>query len=249
MKIWAFGDSFTAGDQDIENDQRNEVMHYNRYNVSFAAVIAKKYNVELENFGQGGCSNFVQVDRLFMNAERIHKDDLVLFTCTTPYRERIGLRELAPKLFSGKVGQNICDAKLIYMDKLIAADMFYTISVIDNIKRIYGLNNVYLFNAFYNWYTDLDDIDKEKFNLALNYFMGIENTFFDILNDNWGVPSKGIAGNMDEYEPPPKFAHLYTRKMHPNIQGHQKIANFLINNFLSHIFIKTEKQNEKDRLG
>jgi len=237
MKIWAFGDSFTAGDQDIENDQLDEVMHYNRYHVSFAAVIAKKYNVELENFGQGGCSNFVQVDRLFMNAERIHKDDLVLFTCTTPYRERIGLLRYAPKLFDGSIGQNICDAKLIGMHKLVAADMFYTISVIDNIRRIYGLNNVYLFNAFDNWYTDLDDIDKVKFNSILDDFMGIENTFFDILNDNWGKKTKGMPQN-DTYQPPLEFLHLYTKKSHPNIQGHEKIANFLIDNFLSHLFIK-----------
>jgi len=237
MKIWAFGDSFTAGDQDIENDQLDEVMHYNRYHVSFAAVIAKKYNVELENFGQGGCSNFVQVDRLFMNAERIHKDDLVLFTCTTPYRERIGLLRFAPKLFDGSVGQNICDSKLIGMHKLVAADMFYTISVIDNIRRIYGLNNVYLFNAFDNWYTDLDDIDKVKFNSILDDFMGIENTFLDILNDNWGKKTKGMPRN-DTYQPPLEFLHLYTKKSHPNIQGHEKIANFLIDNFLSHLFIK-----------
>jgi hypothetical protein len=38
MKLWAYGDSFVAGDQDIPDriDAILENMEYNRYNVSFA---------------------------------------------------------------------------------------------------------------------------------------------------------------------------------------------------------------------
>ena len=51
MKIWAYGDSFVAGDQDIPDrvDAIEEHTEYNRYNVSFASHLAKQLNVPLIN--------------------------------------------------------------------------------------------------------------------------------------------------------------------------------------------------------
>jgi hypothetical protein len=67
MKLWAYGDSFVAGDQDIPGrvDAIPENMEYNRYNVSFASVLAKQLNVTLINRAISGCSNFVQLDQLW----------------------------------------------------------------------------------------------------------------------------------------------------------------------------------------
>jgi hypothetical protein len=69
MKVWAYGDSFVAGDQDIPeiNNALESTMEYNRYNVSFVSHLAKQLNVPLINRGISGCSNFVQLDKLFLD--------------------------------------------------------------------------------------------------------------------------------------------------------------------------------------
>ena len=70
MRLWTYGDSFVAGDQDIPGrvDAIEEYTKYNRYNVSFASHLANALNVELINRGISGCSNFVQLDKLFLDA-------------------------------------------------------------------------------------------------------------------------------------------------------------------------------------
>ena len=90
IKIWAYGDSFVAGDQDDPKriDAIPEIMEYNRYNVSFAAHLAKNLGIDIINRAISGCSNFVQLDKLFKDAASIAQDDIVIFGISSPLRDR-----------------------------------------------------------------------------------------------------------------------------------------------------------------
>ena len=91
MKIWVYGDSFVAGDQDIPGriDAIEEYTEYNRYNVSFASHLANALNVKLINRGISGCSNFVQLDKLFLDAPFIKKDDIVVVMWSSSLRDNV----------------------------------------------------------------------------------------------------------------------------------------------------------------
>ena len=50
----------------------------------------------------------------------------------------------------------------------------------------------------------------------------------DVLSNTWG---KGYTGSDDHtiWKPAQEVEHLFTKKMHPNIAGHNKIADWLEN--------------------
>jgi hypothetical protein len=232
MKLWAYGDSFVAGDQDIPDriDAILENMEYNRYNVSFASVLAKKLNVTLTNRAISGCSNFVQLDQLWLDCTNMSSDDLILFGITTPLRDRFMIPHLAPEFLRKTRGPGLINRSLLHDHpdtRICTIDTFYTFSVLEKLEKMYNLNIV-KFNLFHDPLQDASEEDIKKFNF--NNYIGLAtpgNTLLDILTDNWG---NGVPRISDHSNWKPEVnSHLFTRKSHPNIEGHKKIAEWLEN--------------------
>lgn len=230
MKIYAYGDSFVAGDQDIPGriDAVTENMEFNRYNVSFASVLAKKLGAELINRGISGCSNFVQLDQLWVDSEYIQPDDLVIFGFSTPWRDRFVIPYEHKSIIVPTRGPCILNAKLFNDNahRIPVVDFFYTLSVIEKLEEIHGFK-VIKFNAFHNIFSDPvspNDLEKFKF----DRFIGLHtpgNTLIDVLTDNWGNCVPRISDHSNWI--PEVNKHLFTAKSHPNVEGHIVIANWL----------------------
>jgi hypothetical protein len=232
MKIWAYGDSFVAGDQDIPGKVNAvpEIMEYNRYNVSFAVHLAKKLNAELINRGISGCSNFVQLDKLLLDAPNIAANDIVLFGLTTPWRDRFMLPHECPTFFKDTRGPSMLNRELITENfpifKIPTIDLFYVLSVIEKIESNFNIK-VVKFNAFHDSIIESTYIDKKLF--KFNNFIGLNtpgNTLLDMLTDNWGNAIKRISDH-SKWTPPEKYKHLFTEQSHPSIEGHKRIAEWL----------------------
>jgi len=229
MKIYAYGDSFVAGDQDIPErvDAIPENMEYNRYNVSFASVLAKELGVELINRGISGCSNFVQLDQLFIDSEQISSNDLVLFGFSSPWRDRWTIPTYGPDFLKPTKGPALVDRNLIKSKthRVGVVDFFYTLSVIKQLQEIYKFR-VVAFNSFHNVLKDASVKDLEKFNF--DNFVGIKdsgNTLLNVLSNTWGE-NDGIDDHT-VWTPPVGLEYLFTRNKHPSIEGHKKIAHWL----------------------
>lgn len=230
MKIYAYGDSFVAGDQDIPGrvDAIIENMEYNRYNVSFASALAKKLGAELINRAISGCSNFVQLDQLWVDSEHIKPNDLVLFGFSTPWRDRFIIPYEHSTITQHNRGRGILNWELFKDEahRITIVDFFYTLSVIEKLEEVYGFK-VIKFNNFHNVFTDpisKSDLNKFKF----DRFIGLHtpgNTLLDVLTDNWGNPIPRISDHSKWI--PEVNKHLFTAKSHPNVQGHQVIAEWL----------------------
>ena len=232
MKIWVYGDSFVAGDQDIPGrvDAVPENMEYNRYNVSFASHLAKKLNVELVNRGISGCSNFVQLDKLLLDAPTIAFDDIVLFGLTTAWRDRFMIPHEYPNFVKDTRGPSILNRELINekyrVSKIPTMDLFYVLSVIEKIESSFDIT-VVKFNLFHDTIAESTPTDKNLF--KFDKFIGLGtpgNTLLDVLTNNWGNPIARISDH-SKWTPPTEYAHLFTKKSHPNIEGHKKIAEWL----------------------
>ena len=232
MKIWVYGDSFVAGDQDIPGriDAIEEYTEYNRYNVSFASHLANELNVKLINRGISGCSNFVQLDKLFLDAPSIKKDDIVLFGLTTAWRDRVTMPYTCPEYLKDTRGPALIHRELISkkhnLEKTATIDLFYVLSVIEKIEKIFNIK-VVKFNLFHDSIAESLEEDKEFF--KFNNFIGLGvngNTILDVLTDNWGNKISRISDH-SKWKPPAEYKHLFTQKSHPNIEGHKKIALWL----------------------
>lgn len=229
-KIYAYGDSFVAGDQDIPGrvDAIAEHMEFNRYNISFASVLAKKLGAELINRGISGCSNFVQLDQLWVDSEHIQPDDLVIFGFSTPWRDRFIIPHAHKSIIAPNTGPCILNSKLFAdEDKRIAVvDFFYTLSVIEKLEAVHGFG-VVKFNSFHNVFTDpISPADLNKF--KFDRFIGLHtpgNTLLDVLTDNWGNPIPRISDHSKWRSEVNR--HLFTARSHPNVQGHNVIADWL----------------------
>ncbi len=229
MKIWAYGDSFVAGDQDIPGriDAIPENMEYNRYNISFASVLAKERGVELINRGISGCSNFVQLDQLYIDSNTISHDDMVLFGITSPWRDRWSIPHQGPDFLKPSRGPALVDRTLINSEthRVGVVDFFYTLSVIKQLQEIHKFK-VVAFNLFHNVLQDAAVEDLEKFNF--DNFIGLKekgNTVLNVLADSWGEQD----GNHNHcaWTPPVRLEHLFTVNRHPSAEGHKKIAKWL----------------------
>lgn len=232
MTIWAYGDSFVAGDQDIPGriDAILENMEYNRYNVSFASVLAKELDVKLINRGISGCSNFVQLDKLFLDAPSIKKDDIVLFGLTTAWRDRFMIPHLTPEFLKDTLGPALIHRELVSgkhdVKKIATIDLFYVMSIIEKIELLFNIK-VIKFNLFHDVLSESAEFDKTLF--KFENFIGLEthgNTLLDVLTDNWGNKISRISDH-SKWKPPTEYKHLFTQNSHPNIEGHKKIAVWL----------------------
>ena len=234
MKIWVYGDSFVAGDQDIPGriDAIEEYTEYNRYNVSFASHLANALNVKLINRGISGCSNFVQLDKLFLDAPSIKKDDIVLFGLTTAWRDRVTMPYTCPEYLKDIRGPALIHRELVSgkhdLKKIATIDLFYVLSVIEKIELLFNIK-VIKFNLFHDALSEASEFDKTLF--KFENFIGLDmhgNTLLDILTDNWGNKINRIADH-SKWKPPVEYKHLFTQNSHPNIEGHKKIAVWLEN--------------------
>jgi hypothetical protein len=229
MKIYAYGDSFVAGDQDIPGriNAIHENMEYNRYNVSFASVLAKQLNSELVNRAISGCSNFVQLDKLFMDCEIIEPHDLVIFGFSSPWRDRWSIPTYGPDFLKDNKGPALVDRDLIKSEthRVGIVDFFYVLSVLEQLQRTYKFK-IIAFNSFHNVLKDASIQDLKKFNF--DNFIGLKengNTLLNVLSDTWGQDD----GSDDHtvWSAPKGLENLFTSKRHPSIEGHKKIAKWL----------------------
>lgn len=231
MKIWAYGDSFVAGDQDIPNrvDAVEENMEYNRYNISFASHLAKSVNRKLINRAISGCSNYVQLDKLFLDAHKIDKNDIVLFGITTTWRDRFTLQNICPEVLSKTRGPTMLHRELVYdyeLTKIPTIDLFYVLSAIEKIEKIFEIK-VVKFNLFHDIISEASEEDKKLFKFDNYIGLDVEgNTLIDLLIENWGNPQKRIVDH-SKWKPSNKYGHLFTSKSHPNVEGHKIIAIWL----------------------
>lgn len=230
MKIYAYGDSFVAGDQDIPGrvDAIDENTEYNRYNVSFASVLAKKLGIELINRAISGCSNFVQVDQLWVDSENIQPDDIVLFGFSTPWRDRFIIPYDHKSILDKLRGPRILNWNTFKYDneRIAVADFFYTLSIIEKLEEVYNFK-VIKFNNFHDVLVK-DAYKKDLIKFKFNNFIGLHtpgNTLLDVLTDNWGNPTPRISDHSQWI--PEVNKHLFTHRSHPNIAGHIKIAEWL----------------------
>ena len=232
MTIWAYGDSFVAGDQDIPetNNALESTMEYNRYNVSFVSYLAKQLSVDLINRGISGCSNFVQLDKLFLDAPSIKKDDIVLFGLTTAWRDRVTMPYTCPEYLKDTRGPALIHRELVFgkhdLKKIATIDLFYVMSVIGKLELLFNIK-VIKFNLFHDALSESSEFDKTLF--KFENFIGLEthgNTLLDVLTDNWGNTISRISDH-SKWKPPTEYKHLFTQNSHPNIEGHKKIAVWL----------------------
>lgn len=231
MKLWAYGDSFVAGDQDIPGrvDAIKEHTEYNRYNVSFVSHLAKQLDIPLINRGISGCSNFVQLDKLWLDAPNIKSTDIVLFGITTSWRDRYTMPGTVPQYFKDTRGPAILNRELVgnYQEERIATiDLFYVLSAIEKIEKIFNIR-VVKFNLFHDSITESLEEDKKFFKFDNFIGLGVNgNTILDVLTDNWGNKISRISDH-SKWKPPAEYKHLFTQQSHPNIEGHKKIAVWL----------------------
>lgn len=232
MRLWTYGDSFVAGDQDIPGriDAIEEYTKYNRYNVSFASHLARKLDLELINRGISGCSNFVQLDKLFLDAPSIKKDDIVLFGLTTAWRDRVTIPYTCPEYLKDTRGPALLHRELVSkkynLEKTATIDLFYVLSVIEKIEKIFNIR-VVKFNLFHDSIAESLEEDKNFFKFDNFIGLGFDgNTVLDVLTDNWGNKISRISDH-SKWKPPVEYKHLFTQKSHPNIEGHKKIAVWL----------------------
>ena len=234
MKLWAYGDSFVAGDQDIPNrvDAIFEHTEYNRYNISFASHLARSLGIELINRGISGCSNFVQLDKLWLDAPSISKDDIVIFSLTTPWRDRFTIPHSCPELVADTRGPTLVHRELVNgsqnFSRVAIIDLFYVLSVIEKIEKLFNIR-VVKFNAFHNAIAEAEDADKKLF--TFDNFIDIDiagNTLLDLLTEEWGK-NKKTDPDHTKLKPPAKYLHLFTSKYHPSLEGHKLIAEWLEN--------------------
>jgi len=80
-RLWVFGDSFTAGNGCLLNED------YTRYKISnedlvWPEIIANALNLELINIGMGAYSNDKIIDSIIENYNLINNDDLVIIGST-----------------------------------------------------------------------------------------------------------------------------------------------------------------------
>jgi len=79
--LWVFGDSFTAGNGCLPNED------YTRYKISnedlvWPEIVASKLNFKLINLGMGAYSNDKIIDSIIENYNLINNDDLVIIGST-----------------------------------------------------------------------------------------------------------------------------------------------------------------------
>jgi hypothetical protein len=233
MKIWAYGDSFVAGDVDgPRGDSELEQLQKNRYETSWAAQLSQILNCELTNRAVSGTSNFPQIDNLIADIDQIQKDDLVFFGITSALRERSWLFSRAKEFYKtlktkeeySLGGQWLVEtSKLEDTDHLEKTDFLFTVAMLEKLEEIYNIK-IIKFNAF----AEMQCPSAKNF--IGNNIPG--NTLLHLVTDNWGVAGVDLFKAHIRADPTGINSKLLTKRCHPNYQGHTKIARW-INEYIS----------------
>lgn len=235
MKFHAFGDSFVVGDLDDFDQYKKSFssrLEYLKYNVSFAAILAKELKVDFVNYAERGSGNFPQLDKLVLNVlnGNIKSGDYVLFGITTVFRDRTSLIEFK-KVSDNSYGPCMADRETFINDSQSIAelDFFYIISILENLTDRFNLN-LKAVNIFDNVFSFSNNNNYKKFqsSILISCESKTGNTLVDILNDTWGTNQAHPYHT--RLDIPNKFKHLYTRHKHPSIQGHKKISDWFLTN-------------------
>jgi len=228
-RILAFGDSFVVGDQDDygPNDVNynpkiptthsmgpNEREQYLKYNVSFAALIAKQLGKELLNFAVRGTSNFSQIDQLllFIGNGKLQQDDLILFGISTTVRDR----------------SIIYPSTDLEWDKFSVLDLVYILSTLDSISKKYSVP-IIKFNLFDN--PLVGQSFNFDFDFAYDNYIGWDvkaNTLSDVINDTWAMPINERHPYHTHMMVKPDYEQYWTWNRHPSIEGHKKLADWFL---------------------
>lgn len=234
MRIWAYGDSFVAGDQDIPGriDAIEEHMQFNRYNISFVSHLAKSIGVELINRAVSGSGNFPQIDKLLFDSQRFDKQDIILFGITSTWRDRLSLPNRYPAILEKNRGPFLLDLELYESENfnlIPIIDLMYITSILENIENKLGIR-IFKFNCFHNVFIESNDYFKTYFN-PKNYinFEQPDNTLTDVLLDFYN----NINSNHDhsKVKIPKNYKRFFTSKNHPSELGHRKLADWFFNYF------------------
>jgi len=244
MKIHAFGDSFVVGDQDdfthelpadispSHNQSYDERLEYLKYNVSFAALVARYLGFGFSNHAVRGSGNYPQLDKLWhqLATKNIKQNDLVFFGITTLSRDRQQALYLEKAVNNG-FGECLVDRELLVQKKpeeLCWIDYFYILSVLEQLGKTFNVK-IIKFNLFDN---PLDYASEDVSKLyGFSDLVGWDlkgNTLIDVINDTWGQNVPHTYHNLIQV--PAGYECYYTRNKHPSIEGHIKIANWIIKN-------------------
>ena len=244
-RILAFGDSFVLGDQDdfgpqdfnynpnipiTHNMEYGERVTFLKNNVSFASLIAKNFNYDYLNFAMRGLGNFVQLDLLikFIKDGNLKPDDIILFGLTSNGRDRLSLLMNHHKSKKTDSLPSIISHEITHDWELVEQyDCFYVLSILNNISNKYKIP-IIKFNLFSNTLYNVTGI----LDYSSDNYIGLglpNNTLIDILNDTWGQPNDKKHAYHTELTIAEGYEHLYTWNKHPSIEGHKKIADWMLN--------------------
>lgn len=216
MKIWAYGDSFTAGDQDVPQSHSNylEISKKEKYEISYVAQLAKLFASELENKAKPGSGNFPQLDLLIQDLSNIEDEDLVIFGITTSTRDRGNIITRGDNpLLSPSWGHSTIHPD-IELNRIWENDQLITISVLDKIAEMGKFKLIY----FYVFHKTIEDYDYCSNNLLF------KETLVDVLTDFKFV---GYGNPGHKYDMiPEEYKKYFTEKYHPSPEGHIKFAKW-----------------------
>ena len=246
--LYAFGDSFVAGDQD-ENSVLQTTCWGNelervRYEISFISHVAKFLNVPLKNCAIPGSGNIPQLDILTEKvlSGQIKKGDKIFFGFTTFYRDRAALDPV--RILNPNRGPCFADREIFRNNRLLIEyfDYCYILSILEKIKNLYEIDircinlvdKTYYRHVFPQYKDFHNSFSDNKFFITCDY--PYNNTLIHILTDTWGTPDCVFHlqhANHEVVNIPLECAHLFTPHWHPSIEGHKKIAKWLIDNVYS----------------
>jgi len=222
MTVWAYGDSWTAGDQDSPQNSTSylQILENERYKISYVAHFAKSINATLKNKAYPGSGNFPQLDLLLfdLHREKIKKNDIIIFGVTAASRDRANIA------FDGQypIGDHIKGgpstlSKELFAENIWLNDHFMTLATLDKIKSVYGIRlySVYAFSR------PTDEHDK--------YFETLisDLSLMDVL-----CGEKYLSNNHPGHilsAIPQEFRHLFTDRGHPSPVGHRHLGDWLYN--------------------
>jgi hypothetical protein len=84
--LWTFGCSFTRGDGALEQDLYTTKFKLDENDLSWPYLLAKQFNLTLNNKGESGVSNETILDSIILNWDSINEGDYVVIGKTWSHR-------------------------------------------------------------------------------------------------------------------------------------------------------------------
>ena len=84
--LWTFGCSFTRGDGSLEQDNYTSKFKLDEDDLPWPYLLAKQFNLTLNNRGESGISNETILDSIIVNWDNINEGDYVIIGKTWSHR-------------------------------------------------------------------------------------------------------------------------------------------------------------------